>query len=105
MNSDDRRSCTRHSAIQSVGITSSATAVVGTSPRRTGLIFTPEISGVAYAVSNSADVTKTTGLTVLASSGPLQLTAAEHGDIVKQAWYAVSNSITVTITVLETIGE
>lgn len=93
----------RTSILQTFQATTTPTVVVGPSPNRFGLLLLSPAGTATVTVNTRPPSAEGDGMVLQAGSGPIQLSRAEHGDIVGQAWYFRSSSGNVAVSWIETV--
>jgi hypothetical protein len=71
-------------------------------PARFSIVFCGPQAG-QVACSTDPNVVALAGLQFITNSAPVMLTIQEHGDLVRQAWYAFSSGGATAMTIFETI--
>ena len=82
----------RLSSFEVIGVTTSARQVLGPNPSRTAITFSaPSVATfVSFAPKVLGSVAD--GIALAKGASPLDLTLAQHGSIVQDAWWAVAQA-------------
>lgn len=91
------------SSTVSFAIVSAAGQLIGPSPDRRGLVFSPPTSG-SYTVSNASVANLGEGMTIVAGAPPLVFTQEIHGDCVQKAWFVKTSATPMTVGFIEALG-
>ncbi len=92
----------RTSILQTATATTTSSLVVASSPTRHGLLFLAPFNTGRVTVNTRPPTADGDGLVLQADSGAVQLTRAEHGDIVSLAWFARAAASSVLVSWIET---
>jgi len=76
--------------------------LIGPSPRRKRLEFRVSTSG-RVTVHNLAGVTLDSAVTLLSVTYPLILSFEDHGDAVRQDWFAIADAASQVVSIVEII--
>ncbi len=75
-----------------VGVATTAKQVIGPNPRRTALLLSAPATATAVSYAPKTLASLAEGISLGKGASPLDLTLAQHGSIVQDAWWAIAQA-------------
>lgn len=76
------------------------TPILGAAGDRVGIIFPCDFAN-GYTVTTLTTAVLASGINIPPNSQAIQLTARDHGELVKRAWRGIANVAPITVSVIE----
>lgn len=84
--------------------TNSSQIAISQHAKRYAIVFSaPTVGNITYSLNNPAVLGQ--GITIGAGGGPIALDLQHHGDLVRRAWYAISDQASVKTSILVSVLE